>query len=44
MAELKLACMIVAVILAVLAAIPPVPYGGSLLAGSLAFGWLGHLL
>lgn len=44
MHDLTMACYIVAVILAVLAAVPPVPYSGSLLGLSLAFGWLGHLL
>lgn len=43
MAELRIAATLVAIILAVLAAIPPVPYSGSLLALSLAFGWLAHL-
>lgn len=44
MHDLGAACYIVAVILAVLAAVPPVPYSGSLLALSVGFGWLGHLL
>jgi hypothetical protein len=44
MPGLGLACYIVAIILALLAAIPPVPYSGSLLALSVAFGWAGHLL
>lgn len=35
--SLRLALLIVAVILAILAAIPPMPYSHSLLAGAVAF-------
>ncbi len=43
MSELHLAFLIVAIILAILAAIPPLPYSQQLLAGSVAFLAAAHL-
>jgi len=44
MQNLQMAFYIVAVILAILAAIPPMPYSERLLAGAVAFIAAGHLL
>jgi hypothetical protein len=44
MENLKLAFLLVAVILAALAAIPPLPYSQQLLAGAVAFLAAGHLV
>jgi hypothetical protein len=41
--ELRTACLLVAIILAILSAIPPLPYSGSLRGGAIAFFAAAHL-
>jgi len=44
MSPFATACYIVAIILGILAAIPAVPYGSSLLGGAVAFTAAGHVV